>query len=137
MFLTLNKHLELVSCSFRFFTLCVCSIKCIILIHNGERSLSWSENSISETSHPVSKKFCNLLFSRIRPSEIYESIGQLVELPGRGIGPTQCPYLHTGQHNTEKSGHISIPRVGFEPTTPVFERSKTVRASDRSARGTG
>jgi hypothetical protein len=26
-----------------------------------------------------------------------------------------------------------MPRVGFEPTTPVFERAKTVYASDRAA----
>jgi hypothetical protein len=30
-----------------------------------------------------------------------------------------------------------MPRVGFEPTIPVFERPNTVRASDRSATGTG
>jgi hypothetical protein len=26
-----------------------------------------------------------------------------------------------------------MPRVGFEPTTPVFERATTVHASDRAA----
>jgi hypothetical protein len=26
-----------------------------------------------------------------------------------------------------------MPRVGFEPTTPVFERAKTVHALNRSA----
>jgi hypothetical protein len=26
-----------------------------------------------------------------------------------------------------------MPRVGFEPTTPVFERTKTVHAADRTA----
>jgi hypothetical protein len=26
-----------------------------------------------------------------------------------------------------------MPRVGFEPTTPVFERAKTVHALDRAA----
>jgi hypothetical protein len=30
-----------------------------------------------------------------------------------------------------------MPQVGFEPTIPVFERQKTVRASDRSAVGSG
>jgi hypothetical protein len=63
--------------------------------------------------------------------------GQLVGLLGRGIGPTQGVYLHTGQHNTEKRGHTSMPRVEFEPTIPVFERPKKVGASDRSATGTG
>jgi hypothetical protein len=30
-----------------------------------------------------------------------------------------------------------MPRAGFEPTIPVFERSKTVFALDRAANGTG
>jgi hypothetical protein len=40
--------------------------------------------------------------------------------------------VHTekGRHNTEKSGYISMPRAGFEPTIPVFELSKTIRALD-------
>jgi hypothetical protein len=29
-----------------------------------------------------------------------------------------------------KKKNISVPRVGFEPTTPVFEREKTVYALD-------
>jgi hypothetical protein len=43
---------------------------------------------------------------------------------------------YTGQHNIEKGGHTSMPRVGFEPVIPVFERSKTVCALDRAAIGT-
>jgi len=34
----------------------------------------------------------------------------------------------TGHHNIEKHGHTSMPREGFEPTIPKFERLKTVRA---------
>jgi hypothetical protein len=30
-----------------------------------------------------------------------------------------------------------MPRVGFEPTIPVFERTKTVHALDRAAIVTG
>jgi hypothetical protein len=30
-----------------------------------------------------------------------------------------------------------MPRMGFEPTTPVFEREKTVRATDRADPVTG
>jgi hypothetical protein len=41
-----------------------------------------------------------------------------------------------GQHNTEKRGHTSMPWVRFKPMIPVFERPKTVSASDRSAIGT-
>jgi hypothetical protein len=44
---------------------------------------------------------------------------------------------YTGQHNKEKRGHTSMPRAGFEPTIPMFERPKTVRASDHAAIGTG
>jgi hypothetical protein len=51
--------------------------------------------------------------------------------------PTQGLYLHTGQHNTEKRGHIHMPRTVVEPTKPVFERPKAVRASESSAIGTG
>jgi hypothetical protein len=70
-------------------------------------------------------------------SETYESIGQLVGPLGRGIGLTQGLHIHTGQHNTEKRGHTSMPRLEFELTIPVFELPKTVRASDRSAIGIG
>jgi len=44
---------------------------------------------------------------------------------------------YTGQHNTEKHGHRSMPRAGFEHTIPVLERLKTVRFLDRAATGTG
>jgi hypothetical protein len=30
-----------------------------------------------------------------------------------------------------------MPRVGFEPTTPVFERAKVVHAFDRTGTGIG
>jgi hypothetical protein len=30
-----------------------------------------------------------------------------------------------------------MPRVGFEPTIPVFERAKTVHALDRATTGIG
>jgi hypothetical protein len=32
---------------------------------------------------------------------------------------------YTEQYNTEKRGHTSMPRAGFEPTISVFERLKT------------
>jgi hypothetical protein len=44
---------------------------------------------------------------------------------------------YIGQHNTEKREHTSMPRAGFEPMIPVFERPKTVRTLDRAAIGTG
>jgi hypothetical protein len=79
--------------------------------------------------------------SRIRPLGLFRFriyflklmnlFKHLVGLLGRGIGPTQGLYIHTGQHNTEKRGHTSMPRVGFEPTIPVLERPKIVGVSDR------
>jgi hypothetical protein len=39
----------------------------------------------------------------------------------------------TGQHNTETRGHTSMPRAGFETAISMFERQKTVLASDRAA----
>jgi hypothetical protein len=66
-----------------------------------------------------------------------ESVGQLVGLLGRVIGPTQGLYLHTEQHNTEKRRHTSMPRASFEPAISTSERPKTVLASDRSAIETG
>jgi hypothetical protein len=57
---------------------------------------------------------------------------QPVGLPGRGISPSQGRYLHTGQHKHKRT-QILMPRVGFEPTIPAFERAKTVHASDRAA----
>jgi hypothetical protein len=53
---------------------------------------------------------------------------QSVGLLGRWISPSQGSYLHrTTQTQT------SMPRVGFEPTTPLFERAKTLHALDRAA----
>jgi hypothetical protein len=44
---------------------------------------------------------------------------------------------YTGQHNTVKRRHTSMPRAGFDPTIPVFALSKTVRVLDRMSIGTG
>jgi len=44
---------------------------------------------------------------------------------------------YTGQHNTEKGGHTSMPRAGFKLTISVFERLKSVRVIDRAATETG
>jgi hypothetical protein len=45
-----------------------------------------------------------------------------------GIRPSQGRYLYTEQHKQYKPTQTSMPRVGFEPTIPVFERAKTVYA---------
>jgi hypothetical protein len=39
---------------------------------------------------------------------------------------------HTGQHRQKKRIKISMPQVGFEPTTPVFGQGKTVYDLDRA-----
>jgi hypothetical protein len=44
------------------------------------------------------------------------------------INPSQGRYLHT-----EHKQNTFMPRVGFEPNIPVFERSMTVHALDRAA----
>jgi hypothetical protein len=44
---------------------------------------------------------------------------------------------YTGQINTEKRGHTSMLRAGFEPTIPVFELLNTVHTLDRADIGTG
>jgi hypothetical protein len=62
---------------------------------------------------------------------------QSVGLLGRRISPSQGHYLHTEQHKHRTNTQTSMPRVGFEPTIPVFERAKTVHASDRATTGIG
>jgi hypothetical protein len=60
-----------------------------------------------------------------------------VGLFGWGISPSQCRYIYTGQNKQNKRTQTSMPRVGFEPMTPVFERAKTVYALDRAATVSG
>jgi hypothetical protein len=40
---------------------------------------------------------------------------------------------HRTTQTQKKRTQISMPRVGFEPTIPTFERARTVHALDRSA----
>jgi hypothetical protein len=40
---------------------------------------------------------------------------------------------HRITQTQNKRTQISMPRVGFEPTIPVFERAKTVHDLDRAA----
>jgi hypothetical protein len=58
---------------------------------------------------------------------------QSVGLLGRGISPSQGRYLHPGQHKQNKRTPTSMPFMGFEPTTPVFKRAKTIHVLDRGA----
>jgi hypothetical protein len=47
---------------------------------------------------------------------------------GRRFSPLQGLCLNTGQHKQNKLTVSTKPRVGFEPTTLVFERAKRVHA---------
>jgi hypothetical protein len=51
---------------------------------------------------------------------------QSVGLLGLGISSPQGRYVH-------RTTRTSLPRVGFEPTTPVLERAKTFHALDCTA----
>jgi hypothetical protein len=50
---------------------------------------------------------------------------------GRGTGHSQ------GWHNTEEGARTSMPQVGFEPTSTVFERLNIMRILHRAATGEG
>jgi hypothetical protein len=55
---------------------------------------------------------------------------QSVGLLGRVIRLSQGHYLHRTTQTQKKRRQTSMPRLGFEPITPVFERAKTVHALD-------
>jgi hypothetical protein len=65
--------------------------------------------------------------------QFLNSIHSRLRLLGRRIRTSLGRYLHTGQHKQNKHTNTSIPLVRFEPTTPVFERERTVHVSDRAA----
>jgi hypothetical protein len=50
-----------------------------------------------------------------------------------GINPSQGRYLHRTTQIQKKRRQTCMPWVGFEPTTPVFERVKTVHVLDCTA----
>jgi hypothetical protein len=58
--------------------------------------------------------------------------------PWTGDQPVARPLpTHRTAQAQNKRTQTSMPRVEFEPTIPVFERTKTVHASDRAATVTG
>jgi hypothetical protein len=61
------------------------------------------------------------------------SYTQLLGLFRRGFSPSQSLRLHTGQQKQNTHTQTSMPRVGFEPTILVFERTKTVDVLDRAS----
>jgi hypothetical protein len=68
--------------------------------------------------------------------QFFGSIRHLVGLVGGGSVQRQAS-TYTGQHNTERRRQTYMPRAGFEPVIPMFERPKTVLGLDRSAIETG
>jgi len=66
-------------------------------------------------------------------SENYESIQAFGRTPWTGIRPTQWLYLYRTTQTQKETHHASMPRVGFENTSPVFDRPKTIRALNREA----
>jgi hypothetical protein len=76
----------------------------------------------------------------VRPWPLFFSWShtQSVGLLWRGISPSQVSYLHTEQHKHRLNAHKhQCPWVGFERTTSVLKRAKTVHALDRSATAIG
>jgi hypothetical protein len=63
-------------------------------------------------------------------STVFKIFRQLVGLLGRELSPSQGSYLHRTTQTQKKRTETSMFRVGLEPTTPVFERQKTLHASD-------
>jgi hypothetical protein len=85
-------------------------------------SLSLSLSVAPTLEHRASvKRFVSLQF--LNP----KTVGRT---PRTGDQPIARP-LPTQTQN--KHRYTSMPRVGFEPTIPVFERAKTIHASDRAA----
>jgi hypothetical protein len=65
---------------------------------------------------------------------ILQTVGRA---PWTGDQPCLKAATYTGQDKHKKRGHISMPKIGFEPRTPVFEQTKTFYTSDRAVTVTG
>jgi hypothetical protein len=58
--------------------------------------------------------------------------------PWAGDQPVARPLpIHMTTRLQNKRTQTSMPRVGLEPTTPVFEQAKTIHALDRASAVTG
>jgi hypothetical protein len=108
---------------------------------SDEENIGTHKKKITEEGRLSGKKFHNLYSPNVVP--IYGS-GALVDLGGSSY---QFLNLHTvgrtpwteyqpvarplPTHRTNPQ--TSMPRVGFEPTIPVFKQAKTVHTLDRAA----
>jgi hypothetical protein len=88
-----------------------------------EQLVGWLVYSYrSHLEHRASvKRFFSLQLLNLRHS---------VGLLGRVISQSQVRYLTQTQNKHKRT---SMPRVGFEPTIPAVERTKTVHALDHAA----
>jgi hypothetical protein len=77
------------------------------------------------------------LYSPLDPGRFFSSL--ILYTVGRTLWTGDQPVVrpHTEQHKQNKRTQTCMPWVGFEPTTPVFERAKTVHALYRAATVTG
>jgi hypothetical protein len=84
-------------------------------------------------------KYCSFLIMHtgLFPLKLiwyYESLRTLDRTPWNLINPVARPLLTGRTTQTQKKrGQSSMPRVGFESTILLFERTKRFHASDRAA----
>jgi hypothetical protein len=103
------------------------SIKSGVLIDTGLNSFFFSSPSLP-------------LWSIGLISQFHSPFLQCIGLLWRVISSSEGLHLTTGQHKHRINTYTyqtSKPCVGFEPTIPASERTKTVHVLDRSATVTG
>jgi hypothetical protein len=111
----------------------------------AQRTLYWISRKLNESEWRrqncyAMRAFPNLL--RIHMPFINGSTSPLLG-PGRFFSFVILYTVHRNPWTGEQSvarplpTQTSMPRVGFEPPTPVFKREKSVHASDRAATVTG
>jgi hypothetical protein len=76
------------------------------------------------------------LYSPLDPGRFFSflipyTIGRIPWTEDQSVARPRPTHRTTQTQN--KRTQTSIPRVGFKPTTPVFERTKTVHVLDRAA----
>jgi hypothetical protein len=69
-------------------------------------------------------------FGRFFSSLILHTVGRIL---WTGDQQSQGLYPHTEQRTGNKRTQTSMPKVGFEPIIPAFDRANTVHALDRAA----
>jgi hypothetical protein len=76
-----------------------------------------------------------LYSSLLRPGHFFSFVilYTIGRTPWTGDQPVARPLPTHRTQTQNKRTQTSMPRVEFEPTTPVFEQAKTVHAVDRAA----